>query len=93
MINILNKTSTNFGYRILDNRVNAPLTDLNQIKERLLLTEFFYENYILATELKEILRICPDFERSFSRLAFYKNSFQDLLTIKKGICIVRIYSI
>ena len=85
LINILNKTSTNFGYRILDNRLNAPLTDLNQIKERLLLTEFFYENYILATELKEILRICPDFERSFSRLAFYKNSFQDLLTIKKGI--------
>ncbi|MEE2621645.1 MAG: DNA mismatch repair protein MutS [Pseudomonadota bacterium] len=85
LINILNKTSTNFGYRILDNRLNAPLTDLNQIKERLLLTEFFYENYILATELKEILRICPDFERSLSRLAFYKNSFQDLLTIKKGI--------
>ena len=85
LINILNKTSTNFGYRVLDNRLNAPLTDLNQIKERLLLTEFFYENYILATELKEILRICPDFERSFSRLAFYKNSFQDLLTIKKGI--------
>ena len=85
LINILNKTSTNFGYRILENRLNAPLTDLNQIKERLLLTEFFYENYILATELKEILRICPDFERSFSRLAFYKNSFQDLLTIKKGI--------
>ena len=85
LINILNKTSTNFGYRILDNRLNAPLTDLNQIKERLLLTEFFYENYILATELKEILRICPDFERSFSRLVFYKNSFQDLLTIKKGI--------
>ena len=85
LINILNKTSTNFGYRILDNRLNAPLTDLKQIKERLLLTEFFYENYILATELKEILRICPDFERSFSRLAFYKNSFQDLLTIKKGI--------
>ena len=25
----------------------------NQIKERLLLTEFFFENYILATELKE----------------------------------------
>ena len=85
LINILNKTSTNFGYRILENRLNAPLTDLNQIKERLLLTEFFYENYILATELKEILRICPDFERSLSRLAFYKNSFQDLLTIKKGI--------
>ena len=85
LINILNKTSTNFGYRILDNRLNAPLTDLNQIKDRLLLTEFFYENYILATELKEILRICPDFERSFSRLVFYKNSFQDLLTIKKGI--------
>ena len=85
LINILNKTSTNFGYRILDNRLNAPLTDLNQIKERLLLTEFFFENYILANELKEILRICPDFERSFSRLAFYKNSFQDLLTIKKGI--------
>ena len=85
LINILNKTSTNFGYRILENRLNAPLTDLNQIKDRLLLTEFFYENYILTTELKEILRICPDFERAFSRLAFYKNSFQDLLNIKKGI--------
>ena len=85
LINILNKTSTNFGFRILDNRLNAPLTDLNQIKERLLITEFFYENYILSSELKEILIICPDFERAFSRLAFYKNSFQDLLTIKKGI--------
>ena len=85
LINILNKTSTNFGFRILENRLNAPLTDLNQIKERQLITEFFYENYILASELKEILRSCPDFERAFSRLAFYKNSFQDLLTIKKGI--------
>ena len=85
LIYILNKTSTNFGFRILENRLNAPLTDLNEIKERQLITEFFYENHILASELKEILKICPDFERAFSRLAFYKNSFQDLLTIKKGI--------
>lgn len=85
LINILNKTSTNFGFRILENRLNAPLTNQDQIKERLLITKFFYENDVLASELKEILRICPDFERAFSRLAFYKNSFQDLLTIKKGI--------
>ena len=85
LISILNKTSTNFGFRILENRLNAPLTDLNQINERLLITQFFYENSFLASDLKEILTICPDFERAFSRLAFYKNSFQDLLTLKRGI--------
>ncbi len=85
LISILNKTSTNFGFRVLENRLNAPLTDLSIINERLLITKFFYENSSLSFELKEILKICPDFERAFSRLAFYKNSFKDLLILKKGI--------
>ena len=65
--------------------MNAPLTDLKIINNRLLITKFFYENPNLSIQLKEILKLCPDFERALSRLAFYKNSFQDLITLKEGI--------
>ena len=85
LLNILNKTCTNFGYRLLEHRLNAPLTDFKLINRRLLITKFFYENPTLSIQLKEILKLCPDFERALSRLAFYKNSFQDLITLKEGI--------
>ena len=85
LINILNKTCTNFGFRVLESRVNAPLTNLKLINERLLITKFFYENSNLSVELQEILKNCPDFERALSRIAYYKISFQDLLKLKKGI--------
>ena len=70
---------------MLEHRLNAPLTDLKIINNRLLITKFFYENPNLSIQLKEILKLCPDFERALSRLAFYKNSFQDLIKLKEGI--------
>ena len=85
LLSILNKTCTNFGYRLLEHRLNAPLTDFKLINRRLLITKFFYENPTLSIQLKEILKLCPDFERALSRLAFYKNSFQDFITLKEGI--------
>ena len=90
LISILNKTSTNFGYRILENSLNAPLTDIEIINKRLLTTKFFNENPIISYDLIEILKLCPDFERALSRIAFYKNSFLDFLIIKKGIKTTRI---
>ena len=87
LISILDKTVTSFGSRLLSIRVNAPLSEKKSIIERLSVTQFFSTNPGFSESLRQVLIGCPDFERALSRLAFHRSSFQDLITVKKGIVI------
>lgn len=52
---VLNNTSTNMGSRLLRSILIAPYTDVNTIKSKLDLTEFFYKNKEVASNVTEKL--------------------------------------
>ena len=87
LVSILDKTMTSFGSRLLEQRVNAPLTEIKLIQENLSLTEFFFENSSISNSLRKELSNCPDFERALSRVSFYRNIHQELIILKKGILV------
>ena len=87
LVSILDKTMTSFGSRLLEQKVNAPLTEIKLIQENLSLTEFFFENSSISNSLRKELSNCPDFERALSRVSFYRNIHQDLIKLKKGILV------
>ena len=87
LVSVLDKTITSFGSRLLESRVNAPLAERKPIIERLSVTNYFFSNPQKTESLRVFLNGCPDFERAFSRLNFYKNNINDFLIIKKGIIV------
>ena len=82
--NIINKTLTSGGSRLLLERLNSPLLDKVLINERLDTVSNFLEAKSLRTKLKEILKHIPDIERSITRLQFDRGGPRDLLSIKLG---------
>ena len=87
LVSVLDKTMTNFGSRLLEQRVNAPSAEIKLIQESLSLTDFFFKNPGISKSLRGELSACPDFERALSRIAFYRSNYQDLLSLKKGIIV------
>ena len=87
LVSILDKTMTSFGSRLLEQRINAPLTEIKLIQQNLSLTEFFFENLSISNSFRKELSSCPDFERALSRISFYRNSYQDLIILKTGILV------
>ena len=63
LISVIDKTITSFGSRLLESRINAPLTDKNSITESLSVTDFFFTNPMITKTLRLLLKGCPDFER------------------------------
>ena len=74
----VNRTVTGAGARLLGACLAAPLTDINEINRRLDRIDFFVHNPMLRAGLRDILRVCPDIERSLSRLSLNRGSPRDL---------------
>ena len=68
LINVIDKTKTAMGGRLLDKFLNQPLLSADAINKRLDIVEAFYENKIMLEDVKEILKGFVDMERVLSRL-------------------------
>ncbi len=89
LLDCLDKTITSNGKRLLESRLSAPLTNINNINERLDAVEFFLENESTTTKVRELLKKCPDFGRALSRLALHRGTSQDLISVKNGLIVSR----
>lgn len=78
-------TKTPMGGRKLFDQISNPLTDINEINERLDKIEFFIQNPILRDNIREILKTIPDIERSMSRILLGHSNPKDLLFIANGL--------
>ena len=58
----LNCTLTRFGCRLLKDWISAPLTDIEQIQQRLDVVQYFVENHEEYKKFRELLRYLPDLE-------------------------------
>jgi DNA mismatch repair protein MutS len=88
MLDILDKTVTAMGSRMLRKNIQQPLIDPKQINARLDTIEEFSNNLFLRQDLREQLAKIYDLERLISRVAFGTANARDLLALKQSLLII-----
>ncbi|AVP87174.1 DNA mismatch repair protein MutS [Candidatus Phycorickettsia trachydisci] len=87
LFDALNSTITKSGARLFYSMLASPLTDIEEIKFRHDLIEFFKDNLNLCNQIRSILNQLGDPERSISRINMHRASPADLLDLKNAIVI------
>lgn len=85
LINIIDKTITGAGARLLNNFMAAPLANAEAINKRLGNVQFFFDNNDLRENIREVLKRVPDIERALSRIFLGKGGPRDIASIRDGI--------
>jgi DNA mismatch repair protein MutS len=85
LIDILDKTQTAMGGRLLKKSINSPFNDIIAINDRLIKVSFFYEDQNLRTEVRSHLSRILDIERIVSKLSVAKGNGRDLIGLKNSL--------
>ena len=85
LIWLLDKTKTAMGSRCLKNFIENPLVDIDQINRRLDTVEVLLKEFILKSDLQELLFEVYDIERLSGRIAFGSANARDLLQLKSSL--------
>ncbi len=81
----MDQTVTAAGSRLLMHRLSAPLLNDQSINKRLDQVTFFVSHVDLRQKVRELLKLCPDMERSLSRLCMGRGSPRDLGALRQGL--------
>jgi len=87
LLAVIDRTVTGAGARRLAARLGAPLTDIGAIGRRLDTIQFFVEGERCRDDVRDLLRRCPDMERSLSRLSLGRGGPRDLAAIRDGLTV------
>ncbi|ABS61097.1 DNA mismatch repair protein MutS [Fervidobacterium nodosum] len=88
LYDVLNKTNTPMGGRLLKWVILHPLKDRNEIEKRLWYVEAFYEDPLLTNEIREYLNGVYDLERIINRLEYDSAKPKDLISLKTTLEVV-----
>lgn len=81
----IDRCQTAPGRRLLGDDISAPLTDRHKIELRLALVQWFYEDPIRRSRVRQSLKAMPDFARGLARLAAGRGSPRDLALLRDGL--------
>ncbi len=85
LLQIIDRTITGAGARLLRARMAAPLTDVAAIDNRLDMVSYFVGADRLRDAVRNALRGCPDIERALSRLSLGRGGPRDLAAVRDGL--------
>jgi DNA mismatch repair protein MutS len=85
LLNVLDRTSTAMGGRLMQSWLLQPLKDVSQIRERLDAVEEFYKTPTLRSGAVERLRAIYDLERIVSRVGLSAASPRDLASLRASL--------
>ncbi len=86
LYSIFNHTYTPMGARLLNKFILQPLTDVNEINQRLNIVQKFKDNIFLRSDLREELRVIGDLERFINRINYSgRTNARDLINIKNSL--------
>ena len=85
LFDILDKTTTSMGSRLLKKWISYPLVSLDNIRERLAAVACFKDDPILRGEVGAELKEIYDLERLNGRIALGRANARDLLALKSSI--------
>ncbi len=82
---LLDETRTAQGGRALFQFINHPILNLETLNQRFKNIEFFMKNERQLSQIREILKTVPDFERMFAKIALKRSSPLELRKLAIGI--------
>ena len=85
LFEVLDKTVTAMGSRLLKKWIERPLLDINEIELRLDAVEELKEKSFVRLSLREILREVADLERIISRVSYKTANARDLIALKNSL--------
>lgn len=85
LLDILNKTNTPMGSRMLRKWITLPLTDVDEIKKRQEYVTTFFNNQDKTSEIINELNKIMDIERLVSKISVRKSVPNDFLTLKDSL--------
>jgi DNA mismatch repair protein MutS len=85
LLDVLDRTVTAGGARLLERRVSGPATDAKTIGKRHDGVAHFVTNVRVRDDIRGALRQCPDIERALSRLALDRGGPRDLTALRDGL--------
>ena len=88
LVDIIDRTSTPMGGRLLRRRLSLPLIDRRRIEKRLDMTEAFATEADTCTAAASLLKGMGDMERLISKVAVGRVSPRELVALKNGFCAI-----
>ena len=85
LIWLLDKTKTAMGSRLLRNYIENPIIDRNKLNKRYDCVEILLKEFILKSELQDLLFEVYDLERLSGRVAFGNANARDLIQLKNSL--------
>ncbi len=85
LLNVIDKTVTPMGSRLLRRWVLMPLKDIKPIEERLDMVQWFIEHTETAEELRQHIKSIGDLERLISKTAIGRINPREILQIRKAL--------
>ncbi|MCY4302048.1 MAG: DNA mismatch repair protein MutS [Aestuariivita sp.] len=85
LLEVLDRTATSAGSRLLEQRLSSPSCVPQIINNRLSAVDFFLENSVLCESIRANLREVPDLDRALSRLSLDRGGPRDLAAIRNGL--------
>ncbi|MGA1976923.1 MAG: DNA mismatch repair protein MutS [Bacteroidales bacterium] len=85
LIDVLDRTISPMGGRLLKRWISLPLKDLQPINERLDIVQHLSENSILRDGISGLLRQIGDLERLTSKVALYRINPREVVQLKKAL--------
>ncbi|MCH7819072.1 MAG: DNA mismatch repair protein MutS [Candidatus Marinimicrobia bacterium] len=85
LLDVINRTKTAMGSRLLRNWLRNPLTEISDIEKRLEVVSFFSSKSNLRDETREHLGSMNDIERLLSRLSSGRAMPRDLVALRESL--------
>jgi len=85
LLDVINKTKTAMGSRLLRNWLRNPLTEISEIEKRLEVVSFFASESTMRDEVRKRLGSMNDIERLLSRLSSGRALPRDLVALKASL--------
>ena len=85
LLEVLDKTKTSMGRRLLKKWIQRPLINIDEIEKRLDAVEELYKKSFIRLELRDILENIYDMERICSRIEYGRCNPKDLVSLKDSL--------
>lgn len=88
LIDLLDKTKTAMGSRMLKNFILNPLINIDEINKRYDMVDILLKEFIIKDDLQKLLFEVYDLERLSGRIAFGNANARDLLQLKSSLAVL-----
>src|SRR5664279_3494909 len=85
LIEVMDRTISPMGGRLLKRWISLPLKDIQPVNERLDVVQFFIENSVVRDEIAGLIRQIGDLERLISKVAVNRINPREVVQLKRAL--------